>query len=388
MKNTTFTMLRNSRIDFLRGIAILLVLILHFNLSYHLDQSALTKIFSVSFIDAVAFNGNYGVTMFFVISGFLITTMALGRYKTLKNIDVIGFYILRFARIMPCLLLALALITFFSFLKIPIFQNNAHTTSMLLGVFSVLTFWHNVLMQKVGYFNYCLNIYWSLSVEEIFYLTFPIVCLLFKKLRFLLLFWLALIIFGPVYRSFHTDSDIIALYGYFSCFDAIAIGCCAAIITKHIRLSGWFGNIIQVSAAFLIIGVYLYANIMDNVVIGTSLLAMGTAILLIGANQEDMDQPKMHNLFSKTVCWFGKNSYEIYLFHIIVLAIMKEIVSPASLGIYNKLLWMALFFGISASFAEIISKYYSHPMNKKLRSLLSNLRPKEMSEKNFELNQS
>ena len=66
------SVLRNSKIDFLRGLAIFVVLILHFNISYGLDQSALTNIFSASLIKAVASNGNYGVTVFFVISGFLM----------------------------------------------------------------------------------------------------------------------------------------------------------------------------------------------------------------------------------------------------------------------------------------------------------------------------
>jgi peptidoglycan/LPS O-acetylase OafA/YrhL len=374
MKNIVPEILRNKRIDFLRGIAILLVLILHFNLSYHLDQSALTKIFSVHFIHALVFNGNYGVTMFFVISGFLITSISLERYKELGNIDVIGFYIQRFSRIMPCLLLALALIVFFNFINIPIFKNTANTTSMFIAIFSVLTFWHNVLMQKLGYFNYCLNIYWSLSVEEIFYLVFPMACLLFKKLRLIVLFWLALIIIGPIYRSFYVDNEIVALYAYFSCFDAIAIGCCAAIIAPRILLSGWFANVIQCGAVLFVGSIYLYAGIMDNVMIGVSLLAIGTAIFLIGASQKKLDQPKQSQLFSKAICWFGSNSYELYLFHIIVLAVMKEIYRPESLGDYSKLLWMVLFFGISAFFAGVLSKYYSQPLNKKLRAFFFDLR--------------
>lgn len=55
---------RNQKIDFLRGIAILSVLVLHFNLAYHIEQSALTDIFSVNFINVVGHNGNYGIIMF------------------------------------------------------------------------------------------------------------------------------------------------------------------------------------------------------------------------------------------------------------------------------------------------------------------------------------
>jgi len=365
---------RNYKIDFLRGVAILLVLILHFNISYHLDQSALNHIFSTDFIKAISGNGNYGVTIFFVISGFLITSTSLERYGTLGNVDAVGFYIFRFARIMPCLLLVLGLISLFSFLHIPIFQNNANSTSFVLGIFSVLTFWHNALMEKVGYFNYCLNIFWSLSVEEVFYVVFPLLCLFIKKTRFILLFLITLIIISPIYRSHHTENEIVALYGYLSCFDAIAIGCVAAIIAQKIRLNGWLRKILLYSAGLFITGVYFYSGIMKNVVLGVSLMAIGTAVFVISASSEKIANNKAIGSFSRIICWFGKNSYELYLFHIVVLALMKEMVSQDALGDYTKLLWMALFFGASVIVAGAISTFYSQPMNKKLRNLLFDYR--------------
>ena len=370
---------RNYKIDFLRGVAILLVLILHFNISYHLDQSALSSIFSTSFIKAVASNGNYGVTIFFVISGFLITSTSLERYGALGKIDSVGFYIFRFARIMPCLLLALSLIILFSFLHIAIFQNDPNSTSFSLAIFSVLTFWHNVLMEKTGYFNYCLNIFWSLSVEEVFYLAFPILCLLFKKTHLILLFWIVLIVISPIYRSYYTDNEIVALYGYFSCFDAIAMGCIAAIITQKIHLHGWIRSVFLYSAGLLIAGVYLYSGIMENVVVGVSLMAVSVAVFLVNAGNDRIEKNNNSiSLFGQAICWFGRNSYELYLFHIIILALMKEMVSPDVLGNYTKLLWMVLFLCVSALVAGAISIFYSQPMNKKLRELLPSYRQQKI----------
>jgi peptidoglycan/LPS O-acetylase OafA/YrhL len=369
---------RNYKIDFLRGVAILVVLILHFNISYHLDQSALSSIFSTDFIKAVASNGNYGVTMFFVISGFLITSTSLTRYGALGKIDPLGFYIFRFARIMPCLILVLSLIVLFNFLHIPIFQNDPNSTSLSLAVFSVLTFWHNVLMEKAGYFNYCLNIFWSLSVEEIFYLMFPLVCLGLKKTRFILLFWFVLIIISPIYRSHYTNNEIIALYGYFSCFDAIAMGCVAAIISQKIQFQGWLRRVLLCGAGLLIAGVYLYNGIMENVVMGVSLMVIGVAIFLISVRDDGINKNNdSTSLFGRLVSWFGRNSYELYLFHIIVLALMKEMVSPDALGNYTKLLWMAIFLSTSALVAGCISIFYSQPMNKKLRTFLSDYRQRK-----------
>ena len=375
MTNLNF---RNQKIDFLRGLAIIAVLILHFNISYHISESTLNKIFSVSFLNSIASNGNYGVTMFFVISGFLITRTSLERYSELGNIDIVGFYILRFARIMPCLVLVITLITIFSLAQIPIFQNHPNSTTLFIAVLSVLTFWHNLLMEKVGYFNYCLNIFWSLSVEEIFYIAFPVLCLFFKKTKLIIPFLVSLIIIGPIYRSFYTDNEIVALYGYFSCFDAIAIGCCAALLAGKVQLKGLLVNSIRYGAWILIVIVYLYSGIMENVVAGISLIAFGTTILLILASQKSSHQPLQMNLFSRAICWFGKNTYELYLFHIIVLAVMKETITPERLGDFSKLLWMATFIIVSAIVAGTIAKYYSQPLNKKLRLLFFGLRKRNI----------
>lgn len=363
---------RNLQIDFMRGIAILLVLFHHFSLTYHLSESALNKVFSSDFIKATLNNGNYGVTMFFVISGFLITSTTIERYKTLGKIDLIGFYIFRFARIMPCLLLAIFLITLFNFCHIKIFTNNSDSSSFFIGILSVLTFWHNVLMEKAGWFNYCLNTFWSLSVEEVFYLTFPIACLLFKKMRFIIPVWLAFILIAPIYRSYYSENEILAVYGYLSCFDAIAMGCCAAIITKKIQLSDRVKTLLQYSASILLISTYFYSGIMENIAFGFSLIAISTSILLISSLTKPTHQN--HSIVGKSICWFGKNSYEFYLFHIIVLAFMKAYYKPDLFGDYSKLAWLLVFLGISALVAGSIERYYSQPLNKKLRKFLFQFR--------------
>ena len=95
---------RNRRIDLIRGISILPVLFHHFNIAYHLNDTSLARTFGWDAVRAVARNGNYGVTMFFVVSGYLITTNADRRWAGLGNIDTWAFYGLRVARIVPCLL--------------------------------------------------------------------------------------------------------------------------------------------------------------------------------------------------------------------------------------------------------------------------------------------
>lgn len=402
---------RNVQIDFLRGIAILLVLILHFHLACNLSLSFLDKIFPASAIIALARNGNYGVTMFFVISGFLITTTSLERYGELGKIKITDFYIFRCARIMPCLVLMLTLVIIGSLFSLAIFQNRAHSTSLLLTVISILTFWHNILMAKFGYFNYCLNILWSLSVEEVFYLTFPIICVLLKRPRFIVPFWIVLIILAPICRKLAANNEIVALYGYFSCFDGIAIGCCAALLAnkthtticsatntrttnKTSKNECYLLQATQYSAAIaagiIIVWTYFHGEIMQNIVFGISLIAVNTGILLICATTQLQQVQRVQQIqkaplnsgiiffcfscFShlrNAIAWMGKNSYELYLFHVVILALMIEIIGESTLKSYDKkLLWLTLFFSVTLIAAAVIGKFYSQPINKMLRKYL------------------
>jgi peptidoglycan/LPS O-acetylase OafA/YrhL len=153
-----FESLRNARIDFLRGVAISCVLILHFALAYGLKNSPLGTFLNADLLHAIAFNGNFGVTIFFVISGFLITSFSLKRWGSLKAIDMRAFYLCRFARIMPSLILVLVIIVTLGCFDVPFFNHSDDhhqlpASYFFISVASVLTFWQNVLMQSSGYVN-------------------------------------------------------------------------------------------------------------------------------------------------------------------------------------------------------------------------------------------
>ncbi|PCE33719.1 acyltransferase family protein [Burkholderia ubonensis] len=357
---------RSNGVDLLRGIAILLVLILHFHLTYRLHLLPFDLPWLSDAIKAVSRNGNYGVTMFFTVSGFLITSTSLRRFGSPGGIRPGTFYRFRASRILPCLVLVLAIIVALASLDMRSFVNKPDTATMFVAVMSVLTFWHNVLMAKVGYFNYSMNILWSLSVEEVFYLTFPIVFLILRRPRYIVPLLIVPIVLAPFYRSLHTDDEIIALYGYLSCFDAIALGCCVALLPAR-RISRGLSFALRIAAGLAIAITYLSGPIMQHVVWGVSVVAFSTAVLLYCFRNGEAADREASSLVPRVIRWFGQRSYELYLFHIVVLGILREYVTRENVGLHAKPLWFLFYMCASALVAQIVFRYFSEPLNDAFR---------------------
>lgn len=362
---------RNARIDLLRGIAILAVLLLHFNLTYRLNASPLATWLPAGLLDALLWNGNYGVTMFFAISGFLITDHALRRWGSPAAVAPGAFYLRRAARILPPLLLALVLIVALAWAGLPSFGNGDGGAGLPLGYFwvaipSVLTFWHNVLMQDAGYFNYALNVYWSLSVEEMFYLGFPLACLLLRRRRWLLAASLVLVAVGPWYRARHAGNEIFYMYGYWACFDAIALGIAAAVLAPALRLPARAGLALQWAAAGLI-GFSFWRGIGGNEVWGFSQVAAGTAVLLLFAPVDGPAGRWLGSLPARGLRWMGRHSYELYLFHIVVLGILRDYLPRAAVAPEIKLVLLLGYLAVSLLVAGLVARGFAEPANRWLR---------------------
>lgn len=362
--------MRNYKIDVLRGVSILLVLIHHFNIPYKLHDTFLGfSIFGESFNTLIARNGNYGVTMFFVISGFLITRHALQRHGSLAQIRLKDFYIRRVARIIPCLVLLVVMVTALGVMGLKPFLNqspNDIEVSFGLTVFSAFSFWMNILIIEYGWVNYALGVLWSLSVEEVFYVAFPILCLLLGRGKGLILFLLAIIAYAPYFRSLHFGEERGAyLYHYFSSFDGIAIGCLTALTLHSKTIKIHFSKVIVFSVVLCMISLYLYAPIKDVSTWGISVFALLSAILIFCFAQNPQAKPVA--ICSKILVWIGQRSYEMYLFHLIVLGLIKVFYFPKETLPSEKLMLLPIYFIAVFLLSWCIEKYYSTPLNKRIR---------------------
>ena len=360
---------RNLHIDMLRGISILLVMLLHYSLTYRLQFSPLREWVSVPTLKTIFLNGNYGVSIFFVISGFLITTNILRRYGSLADTQVVHFYKLRLFRLYPSVVFALAVITVLGLSGLSSFANMDGKANLGNGFFvvanlSVLTFWHNILMESVGYFNYAMNIYWSLSVEEVFYLLYPLVLVVARKRWQLIALAILGIVVGPAYRWIHSDDELFFMYGNLACVDMLIYGCAAAVAAEQLVLSSAARRVLALLALIGMAWVYM-RGIGGNEAFGATQLGIAAAVFLVAVSR--LPAGGFAKRAGGPLAWLGSHSYELYLFHIVVLGVMREILPKADMTPERKLPMLLVFIAISAVLAWGVARFYGDPINRRLR---------------------
>src|ERR1700744_3647190 len=98
-------------VDILRGLSILFVLMNHVNMRLLMAKVPYTQGLPDQLVSSLVWNGQFGVQIFFVVSGFLITSTSLRRWHGLDKLSIPDFYRLRFARIAPLMLTLLAVLS-------------------------------------------------------------------------------------------------------------------------------------------------------------------------------------------------------------------------------------------------------------------------------------
>ncbi len=356
-------------IDLIRGLAIFFVLMNHVNIRLLLAKVPYTLGVPKQLVSSLVWNGQFGVQMFFAVSGFLITTTSLRRWGSLPKIGVRDFYLMRFARIAPLLLLLLIVLSAFHFADVSGFVVAARTGGLGRALVAALTFHINLLEARRGYLPGPWDILWSLSVEEMFYLFFPLACLLFARRKLLVPLMCGFVILGPFARIVFTNgNEIWQEKSYLGGMDAISLGCLTALLCSRIRFPakslksiGWTG------AAGLVFMLCFsrraYAWGLGNAGLDLTVLAVGTCLVIIAASQSHWKAPRLLS----PLLDLGQRSYEVYLTHMFVVL--------ALFGIFVKLgkpmpLVPVLFVTtiiLAAMLGGLVARCYSEPMNRLLR---------------------
>jgi peptidoglycan/LPS O-acetylase OafA/YrhL len=99
-------------------LAIFFVLMNHVNMRLRSARVPYTDGLPAQLVSTLVWNGQFGVQIFFAVSGFLITTTTLRRWGTLSRVNVREFYSLRFARIAPLLIALLCVLSAFDLARL------------------------------------------------------------------------------------------------------------------------------------------------------------------------------------------------------------------------------------------------------------------------------
>ncbi|HZI57875.1 MAG TPA: acyltransferase [Verrucomicrobiae bacterium] len=376
-------------IDVLRGLCIIAVVLHHINLRIHFRESGFGQWIGPSANRVLFWSGYYGVRVFFVISGFLITTWSLKRWGGLSQLNRRHFYWMRFARIVPCLVGLLVILVILDRAGVPRFTINTQHTSLGRALLAALTFHVNWLEARTGYLPAAWDILWSLSVEEVFYVFFPLLCTLVRKPAILIALLSCFLVAGPFARV-STQNALWVDYGYLSCMDGIALGCLAAMISAKIKLGDKANLVLRIVGTLLCLLITVFRGSAARIGfykigLDVTVLGIGTALLLIALQKTfetsgarpDSSPASGNNfaaarkaLFRSTsfLRWFGRNSYEVYLTHMLVVWPMVLLFLYFRLSINWSPLWFLITTALAGICGYLVARFYSEPLNDWLRA--------------------
>jgi len=312
----------HAELDVVRFFAFLAVFLHHaLPADSALYSSAGLSTTAASWLLAVKQAGSYGVDLFFTLSSYLITELLIREHLTKGSLDIRAFYIRRALRIWPLYFVFLGATVFFIPLILPDDKFNAHY-AVSFALFS-----GNWVCAIEGLPFSVASPLWSISVEEQFYLAWPLLLLLFgvsriRKLAFVMLgVALALRTLLAVYDVAHPGVWCNTL----ARLDPIALGALLAVtlrgraprITAAPRIALGVASL----TLFVIVAKYLKQDGLDSL-ITYPLAAIASVMLLVAALQTDA--PILRRKPFSWLVYLGRISYGLYIFHLLSLTLMSK----------------------------------------------------------------
>ena len=310
---------------------------------HHIEQFKFLDNLPNHFLNSfVLLMGKLGVDIFFVLSGFLITSLLVEEKQEYQNIAVGKFYVRRILRIWPLYFL-LILLAYFIIPHIPEFKIHAWDISpksfwpsLLLMIF----FLPNVQSTIFNFIPYSAQL-WSIGVEEQFYLCWPLVvkrtkntAQLKRTLIIILIGYIALKIIIKILSNHLPQPGVITTIDFFLTdrfqVDCLLIGGLFSIFnkeekTKRLLTSKTFQIIVYVATLFLMLSRLRFDNFF-----WTIYAVLFACIIINLVNYKS----SLINLEYPPLNYLGKISYGIYMFHPVIIVCTIRFITHNSILVY------------------------------------------------------
>jgi peptidoglycan/LPS O-acetylase OafA/YrhL len=303
-------------IDGLRAIAVSLVLIAHFGLERYVP-------------------GGFGVTLFFFISGFLITGLLMVEFENQGKISVPAFYMRRLLRLYPALVLAV-LVTVFLY---PALGGVVTFSEISASLFYYANYYNQIVVfgsagkVPVGSFH-PLSILWSLAIEEQYYVVFPFVMLyLSKNKNRMLPVFIAVAVVSLVWRIIlqHVGMGERIYAATDTRMDSIIYGAIMAVLASTAQGKMWLmklrAPVVVLVALLLLLSTFVVRDEFFRNTFRYSIQGLTLVPLVSLVCYSHTEGFLLRLLESKWFVLLGAWSYSLYLFHGIAILITENIFS-------------------------------------------------------------
>ncbi|PEC51874.1 acetyltransferase [Bacillus sp. AFS077874] len=345
MSNTNKQFRYMAGLDGLRALAVLSVIAYHLNFSF-------------------ASGGFLGVTVFFVLSGYLITDLLIAEWSTNQRIDLKSFWYRRAKRLLPGMFtLLLIVIAFVSLFKSSMIGNLKQDS--VAAIFYYSNWWY--IFHHLSYFESfanpsILNHFWSLAVEEQFYIIWPILTLLglkyIKNKDRLFLYTLVGAIVSALLMAilFHPGSDPSRVYyGTDTRAFSLLIGASLALVwpsrklTNNVTTSGKILiDLVGITGLLIFLLMVGKTNQYDSFLYrgGMFLLSISAAMLIAALAHPTSKIGRF--LAMRPLKWIGLRSYGIYLWQYPVIILFSPKVNTGDISLFRAICQITLIFVLAA----------------------------------------
>lgn len=308
------------------------------------------------FLDFIHFTEifSFGVPIFFVLSGFLITYLMIREQERFQKFKVLSFYVRRILRIWPLYFVVL----FFGFVVYPLLQSwflmdplpeTAHWEYYVMFLSNFDQIWQDSLPIGVG-----LGPTWSVSIEEQFYLVWPLLFLIFKRKYFIVPI-VSIMLVSIAISSIYSLTTIHTLF----CMNYLATGGAFGylayyhpkIVTKITHIHGVF---FLGACAVLFVLIYAITSGWGSMWMYL-FVAITMGYLILFQCYSKSFQLKKIQLLER----WGKYTYGLYLYHVISIFVVHELFSKL---LYWEESFLLVFFirPIVSLLLSMVISYYSY----------------------------